>query len=531
TDGIQEDIQASLAKVSDLKVTSRASVARYREANRNIREIGRALQVAHILEGSVQKTQGHVRVYGRLTDTRNGAQLWAEQYDRAVDDLFAIQNEITRSIVGQMKAALSPQEQAALQEKPTKNMVAYDLYLQAREIERNSFNGMGETTREIVLLDEATTRDPAFVPALCLLARSHLDLYWLNLDHTPTRLLLAKKALDAATQSQPDAGEVHLATAILYYWGSRDYRRALEELAIARRQLPNDPDVLVFTVGIEKRQGHWEEARRVCEQAIALDPLNPGSLRDYSRSIYVSMRLYAEAGKLLDTVLSWKPNDFGLQRSRAYIAIASKADLGPLQSVVSGESARTADPNLLADTRLELALWRRDYAAAERALADYRLEDSSAGGFVTPRQWYEGVVARNRGDKDAAQNAFTLAHERVAARLHNRPDDAKALIMLAEIDAALGHKDEAITEGRRAIELLPVSKDAADGPTILGGMASVYAQLGETKAALDLLDSCASMPNGPDFGSLKLNQEWDSLRGDPRFDKIVALASAPPRLN
>jgi TolB-like protein/Tfp pilus assembly protein PilF len=521
TDGIQEDIQASLAKVADLKVTSHASAALYRGPNKNIREIGRALRVAHVLEGSVQNTQDHVRVYARLTDTRSGAQLWAEQYDRAVDDLFAIQNEITSSIVAQLKAALSPQEQALMREKPTKDMVAYDLYLQAREIECNTFNGMGETTREIVLLDEATRRDPAFVAALCLLARAHLNLYWLNLNHTPIRLELAKKALDTAGQSRPDAGEVHLARAILYYWGSRDYRRALEELAIAHRQLPNDPDVLVFTVGIEKRQGHWAEARRVCEQAIVLDPLNPGSLRDYARSIYVSMRLYAEASRLLDTLLSWKPNDFGLQRSRAYIEVASKADLTSLQSLVSGESARTADPNLLANTRLELALWRRDYEAAERALADFRLEDSSAGGFVTPRQWFEGIVARSRGDKEAAQNAFALAHERVAATVRNRPDDAKALIMLAQIDAALGHKEEAIKEGLRAIELLPVSKDAADGPTILGGMASVYAQLGETKAALDLLESCAAMPNGPDFGSLKLDQKWDPLRRDPRFAQVL----------
>ena len=439
-DGVQEDILTSLGRVADLKVTSRASVARYREANRNIREIGRALQVAHVLEGSVQKTQGHVRVYARLTDTRSGAQLWAEQYDRALDDLFAIQSEITSSIVDQLKAAFSPQEQALMREKPTKDMVAYDLYLQAREIERNSFNGMGETTREIVLLDEATRRDPAFVAALCLLTRAHLDLYWLNLDHTAIGLELAKKALDTAAQSKPDAGEVHLARAILYYWGSRDYRRALEELAIARRQLPNDLDVLVFTVGIEKRQGHWEEARRACEEAIALDPLNPSGLRDYSRSIYVSMRLYAEAGRLLDTVLSWKPNEFGLQRERARIDVASKADLSRLQSVVSSESARTTDPNLLAAARLELAFWQRDYLAAERALADYRLEDFNAGGFITPRQWYEGVVARSREDKEAAQNAFTLAHERVAATARNRPDDAKALIMLAQIDAALGHK-------------------------------------------------------------------------------------------
>jgi tetratricopeptide (TPR) repeat protein len=315
---------------------------------------------------------------------------------------------------------------------------------------------------------------------------------------------------------------VHLARAILYYWGSRDYRPALAELASARRQLPNDLNVLVFTVGIEKRQGHWAEARRVCEQAIALDPLNPASLRDFARSIYASMRLYAEAGRLLDTVLIWNPNEFGLQRERAKIDVASKADLGRLQSIVAGDSARTADPNLLAAARLELALWQRDYQAAERALADYRLEDLSAGGFVTPRQWYEGVVARSRDDKDAAQSAFTLARERVAATVHNRPDDAKALMMLARIDAALGRKEEAIKEGLRATELLPVSKDAADGPTILGAMASVYAQLGETKAALDLLASCVAIPNGPDFGSLKLDQEWDPLRGDPRFDKIVA---------
>ena len=225
-DGVQDEILTNLVKIADLKVISRTSVAQYRtNLARNMREIGKALGVAHLLEGSVQRSANRVRVNAQLIDTRNDAHLWAQTYDRDLADVFAIQSEIARAIADQLQAKLSPREKAAVEEKPTTDLVAYDLYLKALrliEVVRvRSVPAGPEAKEEVELLNQAVTRDPAFVSALCRLASAHLYLYWVNADHTTTRLDLARKALEAAARLQPDAGEVHLTRALFYYWSTR----------------------------------------------------------------------------------------------------------------------------------------------------------------------------------------------------------------------------------------------------------------------------------------------------------------------
>ena len=521
TDGVQDEILTDLAKVADLKVISRTSVMQYKTGARNLQEIARALKVSHVVEGSVQRFANRVRVTAQLIDARTDTHLWAEKYDRDLSDVFAIQSEIAKTIADELQAKISPQEKIALQEQPTKDMAAYDAYLRAKEIDRTYTNDESATPREIALLEEAVTRDPSFVAAYCLLAQAHLELYWYNTDHTSARLDLAKKALDAAARLNPDGPEVHLTRAIVYYHGYRDYSRALAEIAIARRSLPNDLTLLRYLAAMERRQGKLDESTKHWEQAVAVDPRNTTLIEELSGN-YRGLRRYDDVGRLLDEVLSWKPNDFGLATERAYVDFDRKGDLSRLEALVTGDTAKSADPNELANVRLSLAFLHRDYPAAQRALAEYCPAAFTQAGFVEPREATEGIIWNKLGDTTKGSAALLIARERAAANLSQRPEDPKALIVLSQIDAELNRKEDAIREGEQAVALLPIEKDALDGPFLLNRLARIYARVGEKTRALDLLDRLATIPFGAHYGGLKLDPEWDPLRGDPRFEKIVA---------
>ena len=376
-DGVQDEILTDLAKIADLKVISRTSVMQYKNAaTRNLSEIAKTLKVAHVLEGSVQRAVNRVRVNAQLIDARTDAHLWAQTYDRDLADVFAIQSEIAKTIADQLQAKLSPKEEAAMHEKPTTDMAAYDLYLRALEIERNRASSIGSggaegAKRELDLLDQAVSHDPTFVLALCKLASVHLYLYWLNADHTPARLDMARKALEAAARLQPDGGEVHLTRALFYYWGNRDYAPALAELALARRSLPNDPRTFALSGYIERRQGNWKDSTSQLEQAVALDPRNIVLVSEVAAQ-YNMLRRYDDAAKTLDSALAWKPLDFSLGSLRANIDLDWKADLRRWKEVIASDAAKTADPNDLITARLNLALKERDYHGAERTLARSR---------------------------------------------------------------------------------------------------------------------------------------------------------------
>ena len=534
TEGVQDEILSNLAKVADLKVISRTSVMQYRTARaRNLREIGRQLGVAHVVEGSVQRAGNRIRLNAQLIDARTDAHLWAQTYDRELADVFAIQSEIAKTIADQLQAQISPREEAALDVKPTDDLTAYDLYLRATQIDRNRASSIGsggaeEAKREIGLLTEAIGHDPAFLPAICLLAQTHLYLYWMNVDQPATHLEQAKKTLEAAVRLQPNAGEVHLMKGVLYYWGARDYVPALAELALARRRLPNDIRVLFFTAMIERRQGNWQESTRHLEQAIALDPCDIAIISELSGANYFVLRRYDDAVKKLDSALAWKPLDFGLGYLRAFVDFAARADLRRWTQLVASKAAETADPNDVIVARTDLALKERDYHGAEKILAARGGTESDDNGFFTPREWKQAIIARALGDLPRANAAFLTARKRVAATLQERPDEAKTLIVLGQIDAALGRKEDALREGHRAVELLPVAKDSVNGYHLLVRLAGIYAQVGEIDRALDFLEREIHQPYGLSFGSLKLDEVWDPLRGHPRFDKIVAALAPKP---
>jgi TolB-like protein/class 3 adenylate cyclase/Tfp pilus assembly protein PilF len=524
-DGVQDEILTGLARVADLKVISRTSTLQYKAgAKRNLREIAKALGVAHVLGGSVQRTGGRVRVSAQLIDARTDTQLWAERYDRDVADVFAIESELAGKIVAQLKSKLSPEEKAAIEERPTADLAAYNLYAHAKTLIDNIL--LSEPRKDLFeavrLLDQAVERDPSFFLAYYELAEAHDAIYQLDFDHTPARLALADAAIQSLRRLHPDAGETHLALAKHLYWGYLNYDRARQELIAAQQALPNNALAFLLAAYIDRRQGRWEESTRNFEHASGLDPRNVVILQQLSLN-YENLRRYADMAAILNRALMLSPKDVALRVQRAAVALSWRADPKPLHATIQAILAE--NPNaapILADQWLPLALYERDPAAAERALAAMPPGGCHESEIPFPNTWCEGLVARMRGDKPATRAAFINARKELEKMVRDQPDYAGAICALGVIDAVLGNKEDAIREGRRAVELMPVSKNSVDGPLLIQYLAIIYAWTGEKDRAFKRLDEASKLPSYLSYGQLRLHPKWDPLRGDPRFDKIVA---------
>jgi TolB-like protein/Tfp pilus assembly protein PilF len=525
-DGVQDEVLTGLAKVADLKVISRTSVMQYKNGIvPNLREVAKELGVAHVLGGSVQRAGDRVRVSAQLIDTRTDTQLWAELYDRDVADVFAIESELAGKIVAQLKSKLSPEEKAAIEERPTADLAAYDLYAHAKTLIDNSY--LSEPSKDLFeavpLLNEAVKRDPSFFLAYYQLADVHDTIYQQGFDHTPARLALADQAIQSLRRLRPEAGETHLALAKHFYFGYLDYDRAREELTAARRALPNNSTAFLLAGYIDRRQGRWEESTRNLEHASELDPRNAAILQQLSLT-YANLRRYADMTTTLDRALSIAPNDVALRTQRARVELDWRADPKPLHSTI--QAVLTENPNaapVVAGEWLLLALCERDPAAAQRALAAMPPNSCYEGAIHFPDSWCEGLTARMRGDQQAAHAAFTKAREELAKTVRDQPDYAEGLCALGFVDAALGNRKDAIREGRRAVELMPVSKNAIEGPLLIKYLAAIYAWTGEKDRALKRLEKATKVPGFLSYGQLRLDPYWAALRGDPRFDKIVGL--------
>ena len=525
-EGVQDEILTRLSKVADLKVISRTSVMQYRNAaTRNLREIAGALGVAHVLEGSVQRATNRVRVNAQLIDARSDAHLWAETYDRDLADVFVLESELAEKIVAQLKTKLSPEEKAAIAERPTKDLAAYDLYARAKTlIETSLFSTpQNESLFEAArLLNQALQRDPAFALAHYQLANAHDLLYFLGADHTPARLAMADAAIQSLLRLRPNSGEAHLAVAKHLYWGYLDYDRAREKLNLAQKSLPNDPLPFLLAGYIDRRQSRWDESTKNFERAIELDPQNPIILQQISRS-YQCLRRYADAETALDRAVALVPKDTALRASRAEIELLWHADPRPLASTIRaiiGEDSREA--GTIAEFWLEVSLCQRDFDAALRALAALPgVAGCQVETIPFPRAWCEGLVAQMRGDKVTAHAAFSSTRDEAAKLVREQPAYAEAFCVLGMADAVLGHKEDAIREGRRAVELLPVTKDSITGSLLLQFLALIYAWTGEKDQALEQLAVAARTPGYLSYGELRLHPYFDSLRGDPRFEAIV----------
>jgi len=524
-DGVQDEILTHLAKVADLKIISRISVMQYKSGvTRNLREIGQQLGVANAVEGSVQRSGNRVRVNAQLVDTRTDTQIWGQTYDRDLADVFAIQSEIATAIADQLQAKLSPSEKSAIQRSPTGDITAFDLYTRANNLLLTSFSSAARAKllEAADLLNQAIGRDPSFFQAYCQLAHTHDLIYFLGLDHTPARLASAEAAVQSAFRLRPDAGETHLARAQNLYWGYRDYGSALAELEVARQTLPNDPRIFELTGYIQRRQGRWEESTRNLERAIELDPRNFFMLQQIATS-YGVLRRYAEDTSVLDRALAIEPNDVNIKVALASIQFHWKADTGPLHRTI--DSIRATNPGALpnvANDWLSCALAERDVAAATDALNAFGEIPLTDYAVHSNRPLMEGVIARMMKDEGTARAAFMAARAEQEKAVLSEPNYGPPLCVLGLIDAALGQKEEALREGRRAVELLPVEKDAINGPLMITYLAMIAAWAGDKDLACEQLAIAIRPPSTVSYGQLKLLPFWDPLRGDPRFEKIVA---------
>jgi len=524
-DGVQDEILTHLAKVADLKIISRISVMQYKSGvARNLREIGQQLGVANAVEGSVQRSGNRVRVNAQLVDTRTDTQIWGQTYDRDLADVFAIQSEIATAIADQLQAKLSPSEKSAIQRSPTGDITAFDLYTRANNLLLTSFSSAARAKllEAADLLNQAIGRDPSFFQAYCQLAHTHDLIYFLGLDHTPARLASAEAAVQSAFRLRPDAGETHLARAQNLYWGYRDYGSALAELEVARQTLPNDPRIFELTGYIQRRQGRWEESTRNLERAIELDPRNFFMLQQIATS-YGVLRRYAEDTSVLDRALAIEPNDVNIKVALASIQFHWKADTGPLHRTI--DSIRATNPGALpnvANDWLSCALAERDVAAATDALNAFGEIPLTDYAVHSNRPLMEGVIARMMKDEGTARAAFMAARAEQEKAVLSEPNYGPPLCVLGLIDAALGQKEEALREGRRAVELLPVEKDAINGPLMITYLAMIAAWAGDKDLACEQLAIAIRPPSTVSYGQLKLLPFWDPLRGDPRFEKIVA---------
>ena len=527
TDGVQDEILTNLAKIADLKVISRTSVMQYKTAaQRNLREIGQQLGVAHVVEGSVQRVANKVRVNAQLIDARTDAHLWAQTYDRDLADVFAVQSEMAEAIAKQLQAHLSSSEKAQIAQVPTTDPVAYDLYLRARDLDDlfNDPDAKGSLLKGITLLEEAVRRDPKFLRAYCLMCETHLDLYWGGFDHTDQRRELARVALQHAEKIQPDAGEVHWQKGVYAYHGFRDYDRALTELELAKRLLPNEARVYVNLGAIDRRTARWAEAEANFKRAVELDPRNWVVLTE-AGSTLTGMRRFDEGKRMYERALTILPNDPFLRNVLGFSSFAERADLATWRKELDFVADQGPEAARGVAFPLLVCSWvQRDRIRAEKAVALIPAEGiaNSFDEAAVPREYCVGRTAWLFGDKSGAQKALTAAREIFQRTTQEQPDYPQAWSYLGLTDAMLGRRDEAIQAGKRACEILPTARDSWVGPAWVTNLAMIYAWCGEKEPALEQLATSARLSVGVSYGELKQSPDWDPLRGDPRFEQIVA---------
>jgi len=530
-DGVQDDILTKLAKIADVKVISRTSVMQYR-GKQDVRQIGDALRVSHVLEGSVRRDGARIHLNAQLIDTRTDTHVWAEEYDRDLSQMFAIQSEIAQKTAEQLHAKMSASEKLAIESKPTADVTAFDLYTRAKNIFLEMYNPTrAEYLEAVDLLNQAVARDPSFLDAYCQLAYAHDWLYFGGgnaLDHTPARLALAEAAIQEAARLNPNAGETHLARAQNLYWGYLDYNGALAELETARQTLPNDFRVPRLMGHIQRRQGHWEESTRNLERSAELNPRNIETRLAIAIN-YTFLRRYADLKSALASTLAVFPNDLDTAYWPAYVEFQAKADTRPLHQMIDSIRATNPTPTPdIAEWWLACALAERDTTAAKNASDAHGENSIDLGSEVfLSRSFVEGFIARMTKDEGKAQPAFVAARAEQQKVVQAQPNDSQALGLLGLIDAYLGRKEEALREGRRAVELLPMEKDSLQGVRRVANLAMIAAWVGDKDLAFEQLESIIRRPSALSYGGLKLFPWWDPLRGDPRFEKILEEAKQP----
>ena len=521
-DGIQDDVLTNLSKIGDLKVISRTSVMQYRGQAPNVREIGKALGVSNILEGSVRRSGNKVRVNVQLIDANTDEHLWANDYDGDVTDVFAIQTDLAQKIAGELRAKLSPSEKVQLESKPTENGEAYLAFVQGHDLSctLEDFDTLKQGEQ---LFERALELDPTF--ALAIARYSQLE-SWIGhtFDQTPPRREKARSLAERALQLQPDLPEAHMARGLSYYYGDNDYDAALKEFEIAQRGLPNESEVYLSIGAIQRRQGKWADSTANLEKAASLNPKDVWPLQNLTFN-YQMQRNYDAANKTIDRALVLKPTSVELLAVKSKLAIAEKGDfsvaekaLETLKSVPLTNTQKLA----VADGRTDFLLLQRKYQDGLEAAE--RLPDDQLAGLpegLWSKYYYIGFARNALEDHPGARAAFLRARSVAEDELKRNPDSAKLHIQLAKALAYLGEKDAALGEAQRASELQPESKDAFEGPAITEGVAQVHAIVGENDRAIEILDGLLSRPSDVTVERLKINPIWDPLRNDPGFQALL----------
>jgi TolB-like protein/uncharacterized protein HemY len=522
-DGVQDDVLTNLSKISDLRVISRTSVMQYRGRPTNLREIGKALGVSNILEGSVRRSGNRVRVNVQLIDANTDEHIWANDYDRDVTDVFAIQSDLAGEIANALQAKLSPSEKSQMSRKPTENGEAYLAFVQAHDLSC-AFEDSVKLKQSEQLYQRAIDLDPNF--ALALARYSQLESWMLRThEGTSEHRDKARSLAERALQLQPDLPEAHMALGFSYYYGDNNYEAALREFEIAQRGLPNESEVYLAIGAIQRRQGKWAESTANLEKAASLNPKDTWPLQNLAFN-YQMLRNFDAANRTVARALQINPQAIGLWEIKVKLAIAEKGDFSVYeQGVEKGKSFRISDEErlkILGD-HANLLLFQRKYPELLQLGQKYP-DDSFATvpGSLVLKYFAIGIAQKNLGDDAAARTAFVKAKNIFEEQLKQKPDDADLHVQLAKLLAWLGEKDAAIAEAQRATDLRPESKDAFEGPRITEDVAQVYAILGDNARAIELLDGLLSRPSEVTLQTLKLNPAWDPIRNDPAFQALFA---------
>src|SRR5438067_1829325 len=526
--GIQDEIITTLSRISGLRVISRTSTARYSSAPENLPEIARQLRVSNVLEGSVQKAGDRVHINVQLIRADDDAHLWAQSYDRQLIDIFGVEAEVAKSIADSLQATLSPQEKARVETKPTTNADAYVLYLRGREYQTRPDNLLQDFKSAINLFDQAVKLDPKFALARARLSATASLVYHF---YQPTEAWKQKAPVEAleSLRLQPSLGEGHLALALYHYYIEGDYDAALRELALATEALPNDGDVGLYTAAVQRRAGHFTKALAAYQHAEQLDPRNSITPYDASQT-YFGLRDWRTAAERMDRVLALFPDSFNVKIQRAYVEFFWKGSTAPIKAALE-----TLPPNLDPDgvvtfARWDVSLMNRDVVAAEKALAACQLETiASQTGVPLPKSYVQACVDLVRGDAGKARAEFEAARPAIEKTVANSPQDGVRHAQLGLLYAFLGRKEVALREGRRAMELKPITHDVIEGAAVEDFYTLSSARLGETDEAIRRIERLLTTPFAVDYADesitlsdLRQRWEWDPLRNDPRFQKILA---------
>jgi TolB-like protein/class 3 adenylate cyclase/Tfp pilus assembly protein PilF len=526
--GIQDEIITTLSKISGLRVISRTSTARYKSAPENLPEIARDLRVSNILEGSVQKAGDRVHINVQLIQAETDAHLWAQSYDRQLIDIFAVEAEVAKQIADALRTTLSPQEKARVETKPTDNADAYVLYLRGREYQTRPDNFLQDFRSAAQLFEQAIVLDPNFALAHARLSAVTSQIYhWFE----PTEATKQKAHAEAieSLRLQPNLGEGHSALGLYLYYEEADYDGALRELGLAAKALPNDGDIGLYVAAILRRQGRWVEAIAAYHRAEAIDPRNQVTLYDASQT-YFGLRDWSNALRGLDRVLELAPDSVNVKIQRGYIEFFAKGNTASIKAALESIPANVDPDGVVTFARWDVSLMDRDPAAAERALASCRLETiTSQPGAPLPKSYLQGCIDLVRNDAARARIDFEAARPALEKTVADSPQDATRHAQLGLLYAFMGRKEDALREGRRAVELKPVARDVIEGAVVQAFQALIFARTGETDRAISEIERLLTTPFAVDYADdsitlsdLRTRWEWDLLRKDPRFVRIIA---------